>query len=98
MNQDDENADSEHGNSIDYVAINGNNQVVYFLRDDNNELIGINVVSANNSKIIFVEGEMRNFIFYSDVKSDIYPTDKTDPSMERLDGLKWREEERPAIE
>lgn len=95
---DNEYAGSEHGNGIDYVAINGNNQVVYFLRDDNNGLIGINVVSANNSKIIFVEGEMRDFIFYSDVKSDIYPTDKSNPSMEKLDGLMWREEERPSIE
>ncbi len=97
-NSDNDSADSNQVNGIDYVAIDGDNKVVYFLRDDSYELIGINVVSAKNSKIIFVDGEMRDFIFFSDVKSDIYPTDKSDPSMEKLDGLKWREEERPATE
>lgn len=80
---------------INYMDIVGNSQAVYFLLNDNGSPMGTSITSSINSKVIFIDGKMHNFIFYEEIESDMLPSDKTDPSRERLDGLEWRVDERP---
>ena len=81
-------------NKINSIKINGDSKTIYFLRNDDGSIIGPNFVTSTNSKINFSKGELQQFVFYKDVHSNLYPAEKSDTSNEKLDGLKWRIEEK----
>jgi lipopolysaccharide export system protein LptA len=75
------------------VDIIKNTEVVYYMRNDAQELIGINKNVSSKINIIFDKNEIETITFFNNVDGTIYP-DKDLPEPERkLRGLVWRGDE-----
>ena len=82
-------------NRIYMIKVDGNAQSVYWARNDNNKLIGVNKaesgfmhIHVNNNKIVGIN--------YIDKPSEtLYPKDKLPENVRHLEGFKWKETIRP---
>ena len=77
----------------------GNSQVVFYLRDESQKLIGISKMkSSNNIFIIFDNNAIKSIDFNKSAEGKTYPPsefEKLSPNEKLLKGFIWRENERP---
>ncbi|WP_091432350.1 OstA-like protein [Flavobacterium degerlachei] len=76
------------------VDIVKNAEVVYFMRNDTNELIGINKNVSSKINLIFEDSAIETITFYNQVDGDIYPDKDLPENARKLRGLVWRGDER----
>lgn len=76
------------------VDIIKNTEVIYYMRNDNNELIGINKNASSKINIILDNNAIETITFFQQVDGNIFPEEEF-PENERLfKGFKWRGDER----
>jgi lipopolysaccharide export system protein LptA len=76
------------------VDIIKNTEVIYYMRNDANELIGINKNVSSKINIIFDKKEIETITFFQQVDGDIYPEKDLPENARKLRGLVWRGDER----
>lgn len=76
------------------VDIIKNTEVIYYMRNDDKELIGINKNVSSKINIIFDEKTIETITFFQQVDGDIYPEKDLPENARKLRGLVWRGEER----
>jgi hypothetical protein len=83
-------------NDLKDVDVIGDSELLYYLRDDNQKLIGINK-SACSNRIQFVlnKGEIQSIKFLKKPEGTTYPESKLPKNVRKLRGFIWREKERP---
>lgn len=76
------------------VDIIKNTEVIYYMRNDNKELIGINKNASSKINIILDNNAIETITFFQQVDGNIFPEEEF-PENERLfKGFKWRGDER----
>ena len=83
------------GNEVDYMYNEGNAETIYWLRDDDSSLIGINFSQSSEMNIKMKNKQIYNIKYYKNIKETLYPEDQLKDNMEYLDGFLWLEEEKP---
>lgn len=83
----------EEGNLHD-VDIIKNTEVIYYMRNDDKELIGINKNVSSKINIIFDKKTIETITFFQQVDGDIYPDKDLPENARKLRGLLWRGDER----
>ena len=83
----------EEGNLHD-VDIIKNTEVIYYMRNDDKELIGINKNVSSKINIIFDKKNIETITFFQQVDGDIYPDKDLPENARKLRGLVWRGDER----
>lgn len=78
-------------NDVDIIK---NAEVIYYMRNDTNDLIGINKNVSSKINIIFQENAVETITFFNQIDGDIYPEDELPENARKLRGLVWRGEER----
>ena len=76
---------------LHHIDITGNTEVIFYLREDNGDLTGIEKNKSSKIYIVFDNGEIDKTRFYNKVDGIIYP-----PAMlknKTLKGFNWRGEE-----
>ncbi len=81
-------------NKLNEVDMIKNTEVVYYMRDEKNELIGINKNVSSKINIQFEESKINTITFYKDVDGDIYPEADLPENARKLRGFNWRGDER----
>ncbi|MCK4287913.1 MAG: organic solvent tolerance protein OstA, partial [Bacteroidales bacterium] len=82
-------------NELKKITVNGNSQTIYFVREENGELIGINK-AVSSKMLIFLENKQMKTITYIDFpKETLFPEKDLSPKDIILKGFKWLEEKRP---
>lgn len=81
-------------NKLHEVDIIKNTEVIYYMRNDDQELIGINKSVCSKINIIFDESEIESITFIKQVDGDIYPDKDLPENARKLRGFIWREDER----
>lgn len=81
-------------NKLNEVDMIKNTEVVYYMRDDKNELIGINKNVSSKINIQFEDSKISTITFYKDVDGDIYPEADLPENARKLRGFNWRGDER----
>lgn len=83
-------------NALKEVDIIKNTEVIYYMRDDNEEqdLIGINKSKCSKINIVFDENEVEDLTMFYDVEGEIYPVEKLHENDRKLKGFVWRQDER----
>lgn len=81
-------------NKLSEVDMIKNTEVVYYMRDDKNELIGINKNVSSKINIQFEESKINTITFFKDVDGDIYPEKELPENARKLRGFNWRGDER----
>jgi lipopolysaccharide export system protein LptA len=76
------------------VDIIKNTEVIYYMRNDAKELIGINKNVSSKINIIFDKNAVETITFFKQVDGDIYPEADLPENARKLRGLNWRGEER----
>lgn len=76
------------------VDIIKNTEVIYFMRNDTKELIGINKNVSSKINILFDKKEIETITFFNQVDGDIYPEKDLPENARKLRGLNWRGIER----
>jgi hypothetical protein len=71
-----------------------NTEVLYFLRNDQKELIGINKNVSSRINMTMEGNTINTMTFFTDVDGDIYPENELPENARKLKGFIWREDER----
>jgi lipopolysaccharide export system protein LptA len=69
-------------------------EVIYYMRNDAQELIGINKNVSSKINIIFDNNAIETITFFKQVDGNIYPEADLPENARKLRGLNWRGEER----
>ncbi|ADV50015.1 protein of unknown function DUF1239 [Cellulophaga algicola DSM 14237] len=81
-------------NSLDEVDLIGNTEVVYWMYNDDQELIGINKTICSKINITFNENDVEDLTFYVDPDGAIFPEKDLEEELRILKGMVWRGDER----
>ena len=76
------------------VDIIKNTEVIYYMRNDAKELIGINKNVSSRINLILEKNAIETITFFQQVDGDIYPEKDLPENARRLRGLVWRGDER----
>ncbi|MBD0725890.1 OstA-like protein [Flavobacterium sp. L1I52] len=76
------------------VDIIKNAEVIYYMRNDDKELIGINKNVSSKINILFDKNTIETITFFQQVDGDIYPEEELDEHDRKFRGFKWRADER----
>jgi len=83
-------------NELDRIAVEGNAQTVYWVREEDKNLIGINLAKASRMLIKLLESQINEIIYRSSPNEVMYPEKDLPPSEEKLKGFKWLDALRPS--
>ncbi len=76
------------------VDIVKNTEVIYYMRNDAKELIGINKNVSSKINLILEKNAIESITFFNKVDGDIYPEKDLPENARKLRGLVWRGDER----
>ena len=76
------------------VDIIKNTEVIYYMRNDAQELIGINKNKSSKINILFNKNEVDEITFFKQVDGDLFPEKDLPENDKKLKGFIWRDEER----
>jgi lipopolysaccharide export system protein LptA len=76
------------------VDIIKNTEVIYYMRNDAKELIGINKNVSSKINLILEKNAIETITFFHQVDGDIYPEKDLPENARKLRGLVWRGDER----
>lgn len=81
-------------NELDTVNINKNAQVIYYSRDDNEKLVGINNTVSSSIQMYLEEQQIAGIRFIKKADGKVYPPSMLPENARILPGFQWRGEER----
>jgi len=81
-------------NELKIVDLVKNTEVIYYMYNDDNELIGINKTICSAIRITMAENDIENITFFIDPDGDIFPEKDLPPNSRKLKGFIWRGDER----
>ena len=73
----------------------GNAESVYYVKDDDSLLVGVNRASGDIIDMRFLNGELNRVVFISEVKGTMYPVNQMPEDEKQLRNFKWHENRRP---
>ncbi|QLC67961.1 OstA-like protein [Flavobacterium sp. LPB0248] len=76
------------------VDVIKNTEVIYYMRNDANELIGINKNVSSKINMILENNAIETITFFNKVDGDIFPEDELPENARKLRGMNWRGNER----
>lgn len=85
----------DDNNELYQVDILKNAQSIYYFRNDENELVGIDKSKSGSIRIIVVNRDIEEVRKINQIDGDIYPESKYPKNEKLLKGFDWREDERP---
>ena len=80
---------------IDYVRSTGNAESVYYVKDDEGRMFGVNKAAGDIIDMRFINKELNKVTFIRDVKGTMYPVRKFPAEEQYLRGFKWHGDRRP---
>ena len=83
------------GNEVDHLFNEGNAETIYWLRDDDGSLIGVNFSQSTTMDINIIDKQISNIKYYQSIKETLYPEEKLKKDQEFLKGFLWQEDIKP---
>ena len=80
-------------NELYQVDVIKNTETIYFSRNEEQELLGINKTLSSSIKILFENKEIRDIYYYKQVEGTLTPPEDFPPNARELTGFNWRGEE-----
>jgi lipopolysaccharide export system protein LptA len=82
-------------NNLEIVDILGNGEVVHYIRNAENELLGISKMRCSNIHVILKDQKVQTIEFRINPDGKTYPEEEIHENDRLLKGFIWRENERP---
>jgi len=83
------------GSSLSRIFVDGNAQTVFYLRDDDDYLIGINRAESSTMEIRLKNGQVKSVSYQESPKETTYPPEKFPAEGKKLKGFNWFDKLRP---
>ena len=81
-------------NELHQVDIIKNTETIYYSRNENTELIGINKTLSSSIKILFENKDIKDIYYYKQVDGTLTPPEEFPSNARKLTGFNWRGDER----
>lgn len=81
-------------NELRIIDLDKNTEVIYYMYNDDEELIGINKTICSSIRITMANNDVENLTFKVDPDGNIFPENDPDLGERKLKGFIWRGEER----
>jgi len=81
-------------NELKIIDLVKNTEVIYYMYNDDQELIGINKTKSSEIRIIMANNDVEDLIFKRNPDGDIFPETDPDLGETKLKGFVWRGDER----
>ncbi len=81
--------------SLKKVDVLGNAQSVYFVRDENNNLVGVNLISSSDMRLDFSSNGISNIVYMGRPKASLNPVEKVSKRALFLRNFKYYDDWRP---
>lgn len=82
-------------NELHKISVDGNAQTVYYIREDDGYLIGVNLAEASSMLIRLKNNDVDNINYRSKPVEVMYPEKDLPEDMKKLKGFNWQEILRP---
>lgn len=82
-------------NELYKIDVYGNSKTFYYPREDDGDLIGINVAESKDMTIYVENKQVVKISLFSNPIGTLYPMDKIKPEDFRIDGFTWQIHRRP---
>ena len=82
-------------NNLRQVDIIKNAESIFFARNDEQELFGIDKAKSGSISIFFADGDIEQYNRYNQIDAKTYPESEFPKNARKLRGFDWREDERP---
>ena len=82
-------------NELDHVYDDGNAETVYWLREEDGSMIGVNVSQSVAMDITIEKNQIVRIKYFKKTSETLYPKEKMKPGIETLKGFEWLDELRP---
>jgi lipopolysaccharide export system protein LptA len=80
---------------IDYMRSQGNAESIYYLKEEDGKVKGINNATGDIIDLRFKNKELNKVVFISEVSGTLYPVRQATEQNKFLRGFKWLEDKRP---
>jgi len=82
-------------NDLRYINIIGNSEVIHFVRDEEQALIGIEKTSCSEIQFVLRDGKIESSKFINQPDGQTYPPSMLPVNARKLRGFIWRDSEKP---
>jgi hypothetical protein len=82
-------------NELDNILVDGNGQTLYYARETEDEIIGLNRAESSNISIQFKEGKIFKIVFLKQPEGQLKPMFQLSEEEKRLSGFDWKIDLRP---
>lgn len=82
-------------NELAKINVNGNAQTVYYVREEDGYLIGIDLAESSNMTIRIKNSEIQTISYQTSVDEDMFPEKELTENETRLKDFSWQKELRP---
>ncbi len=83
-----------YDNELKIVDLVKNTEVIYYMYNDDDELIGINKTICSKIRMTLDKSDVEEITFFIDPDGDIFPEKDLPPNSRKLKGFIWRGDER----
>jgi len=82
-------------NELKTIKVDGNAQTIYFIREEDGYLIGVNLAEASSMLIRLKDSQINTIVYLSQPQETMYPREDIKPEQEKLKGFLWLDKLRP---
>ncbi len=82
-------------NELVKISVFGNAESVFYVREENGDLIGINKTISSDMNIYLSENEVQSITPIRNVDAHMYPESEAPEEDKQMKGFKWIEDQRP---
>ncbi len=83
---------------LEQIHIYGNAESKYFILDEKNKIVGLDLSQCSSMKFIFLNDELEDIYFYGDVDSRLVPPGEITQAESRFEDFNYRISEKPTRE
>ncbi len=82
-------------NELARINVDGNAQTIYYVREEDGFLIGVDLAESSNMTIRLKDGEMNSISYKMNVDEDMFPESELTEEQRVLKDFSWQKESRP---
>lgn len=80
---------------LDHIIVNGNAQTVYFVKEDDGNLVGVNKALASRMRIKIEDEKIRGIYYFEKPEGAMFPDSLLSDTERILQGFNWLNNKRP---
>lgn len=82
-------------NDLSKISVFGNAESVFYIREENGDLIGVNKTLSSDMNIYLTDNELQKITPIRNVEAHMYPESELPEDDKKMKGFKWIEGQRP---